>query len=169
MLLFQLDGLDDPQDDDCVDIAVVRGTGQPTIGGDGYILPDQTFDVDAAAPRADVACARLSGGMLLASPISLRIPLVVFDEFIDLTVTGGVLRLDRTETGWAGTLGGAVSVNEILTNVASLDGIGDQIPAMIEGALTARADLGLDPFGTCLEVSITMSMEAVPAYLYPSE
>lgn len=169
LLIAELRGLDDPWDDDCVDVSLLRGRGAPAIGSDGLLLPDQTFDRDLDAPAASVSCATLEGGVLRARPMTMRLPLAVFDEWIDLTLIDGTLEITTTDTGWDVMIGGGVGVVEIQDNVASLDGIGDDIPVLIETVLGVHADLAPNAWGGCDRISVTLRAEAVPAYLFPSE
>ena len=52
LLLMNVDGIDDPMNDECVNITVRRATGMPMLGTDGLITSGQTFDVDTSAPMA---------------------------------------------------------------------------------------------------------------------
>jgi len=45
-LLIEIAGLDDTEQDDCVAVRMLRGSGLPQLGTDGLILEDQTFELD---------------------------------------------------------------------------------------------------------------------------
>lgn len=156
-----------PRDATCTELHVMRGAGAPLVGSDSLILPGQTFDVDPEAPASHVACAQVDETTIDAEGVSIRLPLVVFDEFIDLTMRHGRMRTERQPDGTVtGVLAGAVSAQEIKDNVATFDGLPDELFALIETTMDARADLDPEDTGTCTDVSVVLSFEAVPAFLY---
>ena len=165
LLILELTGLDSWDADECVTLDIGRGIGPPRIGGDERILPGQTFDRDLEAPASHVACAVATDGMIRGTPLQLGLPLNVFDETIDLTLLDGVIELARDEFGViTGTIGGAIEIQDLKDNVAGLDGIGDQIPALIGPLLDSNADL--DGTGPCSRLSVTMTITAVSAFLF---
>jgi hypothetical protein len=66
-------------------------------------------------------------------------------------------------------MGGGVSVQEVKDNVATLDGIGDEIPAMIESILDINADLAPDSFGNCTQMSVAFHFTAATAFYFSDE
>jgi len=170
LLMIGLDGIEDRQNDECVRLRLSRGTGQPAVGGDGLLLAGQTFDPEPERGESVVECATLSDGVLRGSPFSLRLELNIFDEYIDLTMLDSVLELHLLpEYGYVGRMGGGVSVQEVKDNVATLDGIGDEIPAMIESILDINADLAPDSFGNCTQMSVAFHFTAAPAFYFSDE
>lgn len=167
LVMIELSELDDRINDDCVGVEVSRGSGRPMIGGDGAILPDQTYDQDLERPISTVECAVLTDGVLRASPFSLQLPLSIFDESIDITLLDGVLEVELLGDGVvSGTIAGGVDIQDIKDNVAGLDGIGDQIPALIGPLLDINADLAPTNLGTCTQLSVALSYEGVGAWFY---
>lgn len=165
LLLTELAGLDDELNDSCVDVSLLRGLGVPALGGDGLLLPDQSFELNTVVPPSELSCVPLVDGVLHASPITMRLPLAVFDELVDLTMHDGTLEMKRTEAGWDVAIGGGVSVLEIQQNVESFDGIGEDIPVLVETVLGAHADLEGDVPGICDRISVTLRAEGVRAFL----
>lgn len=166
LIMAEMIGLDDFESDDCVDVSFLRAAGAPTIGGDGRILPGQTFDRDLDAPGSSVDCATLEDGVLTAAPFSLRLPLEVFDERIDLTLVDGVFELTFEDDGsYTGVFAGAVAIEEVQANVASFDGIGTQLPVIFGAALDIRADLAPDG-ETCSHMSVVAEFTGVPAFFF---
>ncbi|MCO4770000.1 MAG: hypothetical protein KDA24_08195 [Deltaproteobacteria bacterium] len=152
---------------ECVDLTVGRALGPVRIGGDGEVLPGQTFERNAEAPSANVPCASFDGTRLFGEGLQLRLPLNVFDEFIDITLFEGMVEGVRDESGrMTGVISGALSVLELEENVAALDGIGDQIPQLIGPLLDANADLGPTGFGSCTQLSVVLTFEAVSAFVF---
>ena len=166
LLMLEMTGLDDPMNDDCVGLSVSRGVGPPMIGGDGRILPDQTYSRDPNQPTSAVECAVLTDGVLRADPFSLRLPLRIFDEFIDITLLAGAMEMELGEDSVSGQFGGGVDIQEIKDNVDSLDGIGDQIPALIGPLLDLNADLAPTALGTCTQLSVAIAFEGVGAWFF---
>ncbi len=167
LLMIELDGIDDPMNDDCVAVNVSRGIGPPMIGGDGAILPDQTYSRDLEKPTSSIECAVIRDGVLRADPFSLRLPLSIFDESVDITLLDGALEVDmRVDGVVAGSIGGGVDIQELKDNVATLDGIGDQIPALIGPLLDFNADLAPTNLGTCTQLSVALTYEGVGAWFY---
>jgi len=170
LLMIGLDGIEDRQNDECVRMRLSRGAGQPAVGGDGLILPGQTFDPEPERGESVVDCATIEGGVLRGSPFSLRLELNIFDEYIDLTMLDSVMELQLLpEYGYVGRMGGGVSVQEVKDNVATLDGIGDEIPAMIDSILDINADLAPDSFGNCTQMSVAFYFTAAAAFYFADE
>ena len=166
LILLEMEGRNDPTTE-CIDLTMTRAVGPPRLGGDGEILPGQTFDRDLEAPSAQVPCAQESGSVLRGDELELRLPLRVFDEFIDITLYRGIIEAEISEDGrMTGVISGGLSVLELEQNVAALDGIGDQIPALIGPLLDANADLAPTGFGSCSELSVVLTFEAVSAYVF---
>ena len=58
LLLVELNDLDDPLDDDCVDFTMGRGQGDMLLSADSEIIPHQTFERDGSLPSSSVSNAR---------------------------------------------------------------------------------------------------------------
>lgn len=172
MLLFEVDGLDGAQPGDAVDVTIVRGLGAPQIGGEGTILPGQTFDRNLDFPQAAVASAILQAdGSVLGEGFDLRLPLQVFDESIDLTLKGGRMRLAPTGDGtWTGEVAGGVEADEIAANVLGFDAIPESLVSAITGALDLLADLpGTATDGSCSQLSVVVQFDTVSAYIFDED
>ena len=105
--------------------------------------------------------------MVRVDSFGMRLPLSIFDESLDVTLIDGRLELHRGDDGsYRGIFAGGVSTAEIRTNVALLDGIGDEIPLILETAMDTRADLVPDANGFCSRISVGLTFEAVSAYLF---
>jgi len=166
LILLEMDGLSAP-DGECVQVQLNRAVGPPRIGGDGALLPGQTFERDSASTSAVIPCATRASDRLFGRDLEFQLQLNVFDEFIDLTLLGGMISMDFAEDGsMSGVLAGGISVLEIEANVSALDGIGDQIPALIGPLLDANADLAPTGFGSCAQLSAVLTFEAVGAFVF---
>ena len=60
LLMLEMSGIDDRVSDDCVDMHFSRSIGPPALGGDGFILPGQTYEYDGTAPESFIDCGVLS-------------------------------------------------------------------------------------------------------------
>ena len=67
---------------------------------------------------------------------------------------------------YQGRFGGGVAIDEVRTNVAALDGIGDEIPAIMDTVLDANADLAPNSAGFCTQMSVTFRFTAAIASFY---
>lgn len=170
LLLIEMAGLDDPAEDDCVDLHVQRGIGPPAIGTNGFILPGQTFEQDLDAPDSIVECATMTDNVLHAAPFNMRLPLNIFDEFVDFEMLDGILEMEFHDDGtYSGAFGGGIETAELIANVNGLDAIPEAIPDLIETVMDVRADLAPTNGGDCSRISVTFRFSGVSAYLFPDE
>ncbi len=167
MILFRRWDDEDLAADTCFQLDVGRAMGAPMVGGNERLLSGQTFEWDPAAPSASVDCATADAdGVVLASDLTIGLPLQVFDESIDFTLLDGRVQLNPDgEGGYTGLISGGVSVEELKANVESFDGIGDVLPGLIASTLDTRADLR-DETGTCARMSVVMEFQAASAWIY---
>lgn len=169
LFLWELDGLDDPADDDCVDFTLSRGIGAPTLGTDGTLESGQTFDRDPAVPAVTATGLVMTDGVIVASPLEVSIPIQIFDVEIDLVLYDASLRLVRDESGaWTGTLGGGVDY-QVLMDVANDENVDDRIAPILEDLLTRNADLAPDETGVCRQLSATFQYESTPAFFFEDQ
>jgi len=170
LLMIEMIGLEDPMDDECVDLHVQRGIGPPAIGTDGFILPGQTYERDPDAPDSFVDCATMSDGVLWAQPFSMRLPLNIFDEFVDFEMLDGILEMTFEDDGtYSGLFAGGVDTAELNANVQGLDAIPEAIPELVETVMDIRADLAPTAGGDCSRISITFQFGGVSAHLFADE
>jgi len=166
LLLLEMDGLE-AEPGECVSLTLSRAIGPARVGGDGMLLPGQTFDVNPEAPIGTIECATFDGSRLVGSGLEYRLPLNVFDEYIDLTLLDGSVEVVMHDDGtMSGVIGGGLSIAEVAETVASLDGIGDQIPQLIGPLLDANADLNPTGFGSCQELSVVLTFGAISAFTF---
>jgi hypothetical protein len=170
LLMFQIDGIDDPLHDDCVNVHIYNGSGRPELGTDGTIAPSQTFDVQEGTPHTWTR-GRIADGVLEAGPFDVVIPIAIFDVVADLELHGGYVRATFDEQGGMNaTIGGGVE-NEQVMDVARMaaenDGTAQQLVPLLPIVLGANSDLGYDADeDECTQLSTVMSFTATPAYLF---
>ncbi|MEE2830569.1 MAG: hypothetical protein VX498_15380 [Myxococcota bacterium] len=167
LLMLEMAGLDARDQDDCVDLRLSRGLGPPALGGDGKLLPGQTFDRAPDAPESLMSCADLREGVLTGRPLDMRLPLQVFDESIDISMFDGIFEIELLpEFGYRGRFAGGIDIVELMDNVYSFDGVGDEVPSLLETVLDANADLAPDASGVCRRLSVAFRFDAVSAYFF---
>ncbi len=166
LAMVQLDDVEDPWDDACVDMSVVGGLGVPMVGADGFLLPAQTFDRDPKVPASTVRDAVIADGVLEDGPVDLNLPFTFLDAEVVFNVKQGRLRLERQEEGrYTGVVGGGIAI-QTLSDLAHNTGIGPEVEDLLDAVLGVSADLDPGPDGECQQISVTLEVEAIQAFFY---
>ena len=167
LLMISLEGLDDRHSDDCVDVELTRANGPPALGGDGMILPGQTYESDPDAPQSLMECGALTEGVLTTSPLNMRLPLEVFDEQVDVSLFDGIFEIELVEEGiYRGRFGGGIDIAALMANIYTFDGVGNEVIDLLDSILGINADLMPDEGGVCQRLSVAFEFEAVSAYFF---
>jgi len=166
LMIFEVLGLDDPVDDDCVSVRFGLGQGSPLIGTDGYILDGQSFHRSSDVDPFTMTDAELIDGTLVASPFSADLELQVLDAPLAFAVADGSLRVDLHPelTSASGHFGGGFSTTYVM-EVIDGNGVDDELTELLRTALPLAADLD-GPDGECLSMSVAIEYTAVPAFFY---
>jgi hypothetical protein len=165
VLLVELSGVDDPVNDDCVDVRVIRGAGTPMIGTDGVMLDGQTFGVLPGSTPSELTCIPLVDGAIDAGPFALTLDFQVLDVALSFHMTGASIHLalspdGRTATGY---FGGYVPVADILVIVDEGD-LAD-IADLVRSLVNAAADLAPNEEGTCDAISVVFDYGGIEAFV----
>lgn len=153
-------------DDTCVDFALGRATGAPSIGTDGAMEWYQTLAVDSASPRSEAGDVALTGGRLEADGLEVTIPVTILGHELLVTVLNGSLRFDVQPDGSLdGYLAGGLDQEQLLS-IASTDNIDSSVTELVSSLLDYNVDLAPNEQGTCQELSITLHFTAIPIFLY---
>jgi hypothetical protein len=170
LLMAELSDLDDPANDECVDVSVFKGTGVPMIGADGEILPYQTLRVDPASLGNGAPANPLVDGTIDAGPIQrVAMPVQVLDLNTTLELFNTRLRAAEQPDGtWKGQLGGGIGIQQLIDTV-TLQNVDPAVFAAIGPALALVADLAPDETGACQQISVSFDVELVPAFVYEGE
>lgn len=171
LLMWQIDGMEDPVDDDEVELMMRFGSGTPLLGTDGRLLAGQTFHLHVDSTDQVVPNARIEDGVLTAGPFDTKLPITVFDVFYELTVQHARLRAELTYDGGlvTGVLGGAVPLSSIMDIAIQAEAEAGGILEAVEGLLQDIGDLAPDETGTCQEMSAALVFTAVSAFFYPED
>ncbi|HIN85711.1 MAG TPA: hypothetical protein EYN06_04450 [Myxococcales bacterium] len=171
LIMIEVDGIDDPYNDDEVSVMVRAGQGVPLLGTDGLVLSGQTFDLHAESPDSQSENARIVDGVLLAGPFEARLPLVVFGMTYELTLYDAQIRTDVTDDGGLanGLMGGGVSISDLyaIGETAAKDDA--SVLSAIKLVVGGAGDLLPDDEGKCQRISAALEFGAVSAYFYPEK
>jgi hypothetical protein len=166
LMMFGLDDLDDEHNDECVDVTLFMADGDPMLGNDGWLLPNQTLEPDPASPR-NTGSAVLKDGVLEVGPYDVvELPLTVLDLSATLRLHNARIRLTRHEDGsMSGVMAGGLEVQDIVETV-TLQNVDPIVYELLAPVLEVVADLAPDADGVCQQLSITTNVELVPAFLF---
>jgi len=168
LVMIEMEDVDDPDEDGCVNVNLMRTAGAPTLGTDGLIASHQTFQLDPKQPTSRVESATIENSRLTATPMEFSMPFQIFDIHHTFTLQESTLRFDQgRHEKHRGILTGGVDITEIISLVedrTDID-IGPLIISFVEG----QADLWPDETGTCQGISIVFEFNATPAFIYEGQ
>jgi hypothetical protein len=167
-LMMKVSNVDELANDSCVTVEIllgeVPGGGAPMLGGDGLLVPGQTFDIDSRSVGMATFEGAIVNGRVQGGPVA--IPLAVpLDETTTLTlnIANAEVRFnigDGTSVN-TGVIGGGLDIEETLTAItmAVMD-----VPEMLARTLLEnQADLAPDSTGQCRSVSMGLIFDGVSA------
>lgn len=161
-----VDHLDDPRNDDCVEVVFLRASGMPFVGTDMVLDPGQTFAVDRTQTITRVS-ARLRDGVIETGAFELPLPVSVLTANFILNLRHARARITLDDKGaMHGTLGGGISVPDLVAVVRTFD-IPTGLMTTVETQLRQNADLDADPEGVCQLISAAMTFTARGAFFNP--
>jgi hypothetical protein len=166
LLAVELSRVDDPYDDDCVDVEFFQAYGDPLLGTDGGILSGQTLMRNPDTPTSKVEGMSIDCGVVEAYPMDIDLPLSILDASFELNLTRGGIQLNLGEDGFhSGFFTGSAAKGEITEIVYSSNGIDDDLVALVEGLLDTTLDMDPDAAGDCTELSAGLEFEAGEIYI----
>jgi hypothetical protein len=167
LLMLELRGFgDEPMDEDCIDVEILRGEGVPMVGTDGAILDHQTFSRSEDIASSKVDSVPMADGGFVAKPLSMELPVDILDKNLIFPMTkGGVGGFLHEDGEMHGYFGGAVPV-EYVREVVSFDDVGAELTELMLGLLATAADIAPNEDGECQELSVAFEFTAIPAYLF---
>lgn len=175
LIMLAVAGVDDPVNDDCVDLKLGAGLGTPFLDTEGNYVPYQTFGFDEReTPSSAIVKARIEDGVVVAEAGRVVLPVTILDADFDLDLAFAGVRLDVEAdplggglhlSGW---LGGGVVVKDFEDIVSGLT-VGADVVGAIVPLLSGLADLEPDADGVCQRVSAAFEFETTPAFLYEGE
>ena len=166
LVMLELTGVHDWENDPCVDVALSRGYGDPLIGTDGTLLPGQTLERHPDVPVSRVEGAAIVDGVLEVHGLSMALTMQILDAQVALDIQDVSVRLEAAEAdaGW-GYFSGGLDVAYTAGQIRELDGteVGDLAAQLIE----LSADMYPDEGGACAQLSMVMEFTSTAAFFYP--
>ena len=167
LVLFEITGVDDPTDDDCVGVEVLFGEGVPAVGSDGLLLVDQTFAVAPERPMDGPVQGAIRDGVLEARGLAFQLPVNVFDANLVFDIQDAAVRVSMDEELGIGEgiLGGSFPYSDVVDGLLDTNidqGLKDALPALVSGL----ADLEPDDAGQCTNMSVTLNLFLADAFVY---
>jgi hypothetical protein len=167
LIVLDVTGADNLQDDPCVDLTVRTVLGKPTLGTDGVIEAYQTYDPDPEGEVSRATQGKIEDGVLTIGPFELAIPIAIFDVAFTIHVHDALVRLGvGAEDGIPkeGMLGGGVVGQEIIDGVKDGAGVYKYIPVLTV-VMKGSTDLARDAEGTCQQISAGLRITAAEAFV----
>lgn len=166
LLMIELEGLDDIENDACVAAQFSRATGRPTIGADGVLEPSQTLDRDPNFTPSRVPDSAVVNGELILGPVALTLPMYVSGYDLLITFHDTMLRFSIADDGTlSGLLAGSLDLQELFDVLDTIED-GTDILATLRRVLSTNADLAPNEEGKCQRMSIALRFEATPAFYF---
>jgi len=164
ILMLQLLGLDNSEQDDCMELRILKGEGNPMVGTNGQLLDGQSFSINTETPPSVVENVAIEEGTFLANPLEMDIPVRVLDKNLVFSMKKGSLRGTFQDDGTlTGSLGGALSLFDLI-EIVSFEEVADT--DILISLLKQATDLSPNEEGTCEELSVAFEFTAIPAYIY---
>lgn len=170
-ILLQVDGLDDPENDDEVTVQIFASEDSPALGTDSSVLAGATLSVHSD-PRfhSGEVPGSVVDGVLTAGPIDLRFPIDIMIVQDEMLIHDSWLRLELD----AGSFRGIVAGYWDVSNIRSIIGVpttdnGNAANFTIEqfdAAMLELADGDYDPeFERCTSFSTIFRIAGLQAFL----
>ncbi len=167
LFALELRGVNDRQDDRCVQARMLQVAGPPMLGTDGLPEPGQTYDPDPDAPIIDLGQVEIAGGTLTAGPFDWAVPLDILGTHLDLLLDESRIRYTLAASddqgGGQGYIGGGQDVAYTLDVItSSKSAVGEVINPVIAGL----ADLQPDASGACTQLSAVMEFTTTTGFFF---
>jgi len=173
-ILVDVQGVDDPLNDDDVQVQIFSSRDAPPLGGDGSVLPYGTLSIDPDARyHSTVAHGRIENGVVLAGPFDVRIRLNIQIVTGDLGFRDAYVRLALGPDGAAeGGLFGFAPLEDVYAifgrqagTIGGKEALGYTCSGL-HAALQRSADGHYDPAsGGCTSISTAYRFAGVPAFV----
>ena len=170
-ILVQVEGLEDPQNDDDVRVQIYSSEDSPALGTDNSVLLGATLSIhpDSRFHSGEVQ-GSIVDGVLTAGPIDLLFPIDIMIVRDELLIHDSWLRVELHDEGFEGTVSGywdVANIREII-GVPTTDN-GNAANFTIEqfdAAMAGLADGDYDAStGLCRSFSTTFRIGGVQAFI----
>lgn len=165
LLAITLEGLDDPDNDDCVAIAIRPLRGPVLVGTDGLLLAGQTMDVDLDGPVSRYEGAVLRDGVLETGPFEARLPVSILDAIFTIDFHDTRIRVQLNDDGsMDGVIAGGIGLDQIGEIAAGLN-IPSDLMGMVATFGALIADLAPNEEGRCTQFSTSIEFRATYGFV----
>ena len=170
LIMWELGGLDDLENDPDITVTLRFGTGTPLLGTDGLLLSGQTFMPNPERP-AIVIPATLTNGRVETEPFDGVLPIRVFHVDYELQMKEARMRADLTYDGGLvnGVMGGKVPLENLMDIAVVADGESGGILDAVTVILDGMADMDPDENGVCQSMSAALTFSAVSGFFYEED
>ncbi|MCA9634202.1 MAG: hypothetical protein KC766_41440 [Myxococcales bacterium] len=174
LIVMELQGLDDLDEDPDVRLTLGAGTGAVLQDTTGAYELYQTFGYNREEAPTSSFEGYVRDGKLYAHADEAWLPVRVLDADFNLHVRGAQLEFDLTREPRVGgvfvegLVSGGINVDDFKEIVAGLN-IGSDLQKLATSVIGGTADLAPDADGVCQEVSAALKFRASPAYILDEE
>ncbi|MDX2145567.1 MAG: hypothetical protein SFV19_19600 [Rhodospirillaceae bacterium] len=175
VILIEVTGVDDTQNDDNVDVAFYRAIDPFPIDSSGRILPYASYRVDMnnGKPRyGTVAKGKLAGGVLTTEPVDIKLPFYGNSAYAEVDLRDMKMELNtalNADSKVKGLVGGYYDFDkwwEYMLKLEFLIATGDWSCPALYTAAKELADGYPDPAtGECTAISSAFRFDALPAFV----
>jgi hypothetical protein len=170
-VLLQVDGVDDPVNDDDVRIRIFGSEDSPVLGTDNSVLRGATLGVHSDSRyHSGEARGAIVDGILTAGPIDLRFPVDIMIVRDELFIHDSWVRLELGEGSFTGTVAGywdVKNIRDIIGKPTTDNGNAANFTIeQFDAAMLDFADGNYDgDSGTCASLSTMFRIGGVQAFL----
>ncbi len=163
LVIAELEGVDDLQNDDNISFNLYRAILDPDIGTQGLIAPSQTYWYDYEAPLSRAENVAIVDGAVTAGPLRLDLPIQILELDIILPLEGAYIRFDIDETGaFEGFFSGAIHVPSVIEAVLATPAAAEA--ELVRPIFEANTDMQRVD-GVCEMMSATFGFEGTTAFV----
>ncbi len=170
-ILLQVQGLDDPMNDDDVVVQIFGSEDAPALGTDNSVLAGASLGIhpDSRFHSGEVH-GTMVAGVLTAGPLNLRFPVDIMIVRDELFIHDGWLRLELGDGTFEGIVSGywdVANIRDIIGTPTTDNGNAANFTIeQFEAAMAEFADGSYDAdTGLCMSFSTTFQFRGVQAFL----
>ena len=174
MTLIEVAGVDDPKNDNEVQVSFYRAIDQYTLDGSGNFTPFASYRIDAPGGKPRYSSSvkgRIENGVLITEPGDVNLPFYGNYTYMSQEIKDMRLRLDVSEDGASaqGMAAGYYGVDQLMFYVGGLGPISSTAISNCPSIYVAAHELAdgyPDPkTGKCTALSSSFNFKAVAAFI----
>lgn len=151
-----------------VTLTVSRGDDRPLLGADSKLLAGQTLALHEMPMLGHTESATLKDTKLVAGPMEVQLPIVVFGILYSLTVLDARIEATLTADGALvdGRLGGAVTLEEVFRVATTAGERTGGLEMLLGSGIRGSADMLRNDDGECEGLSVGVSFDTAPVFTF---